>query len=286
MSTFNAILDRNGLVRKRRRRHSWLHPGVAPLHTDHPNQIWPIDFKGHFRMRNGQYCYPFTVTDHNSRCLLACHGLESTKGEGVKPLLEKLFREVGLPEAIRSDNGAPFASSGIHGLCALSVWWMQLGIVHQRIHPSSPQENGQHERMHRELKAETARPPQQNMERQQHAFDEFRHRYNELRPHEALDGALPASRYSPSPRPMPERILPPEYPAHFEVRTVSARGAIRINSHQQFISQALAKELVGLEEVEDGLWDIVYYTTLIGRFNQHDGTLSGVQRVKDVPGQL
>ena len=286
VSTVNEILDRHGLVKKRRRRNQWLHPGAAPLETVRPNQVWPMDFKGQFRMCNTEYCYPFTVTDHYSRDLLECYGLPSVKGEGVKPILEKLFREVGLPEAIRTDNGAPFASTGIHGLCALNVWWIQLGIVHQRIRPGKPQENGQHERMHRDLKRETARPPRANMQAQQAAFDEFRYRFNNIRPHEALDGAVPADLWRPSPRPMPEVIKPPVYPGHFEVRKVSHCGAIRLKCHQRFVSNALKDEFVGLEEVDDGIWNIVYYTTLLGRIDERDGKITGVQSVKNLPGLL
>jgi putative transposase len=172
-STVNAILERHRLLHKNRRR---LHPGAAPIATQRPNQVWPADFKGQFRMGDGQYCYPLTVTDHFSRRLLACHGLRSV---GAKPIFRTLFREVGLPDAIRTDNGAPFASTGIHGLAALNVWWMQLGIVHQRITPASPQENGTHERMHRELKRETARPAAGSLRAQQRRFDAFCQRYND-----------------------------------------------------------------------------------------------------------
>ena len=155
-STVNAILERHGLLQKHRRRQTWAHPGAVAVVTHRPNQVWPADFKGQFRTGNGHYCYPLTITDHFSRRVMACHGLRSVKTVEAKPVFRALFREVGLPEAIRTDNGAPFASTGIHGLAALNVWWMQLGIVHQRITPASPQENGTHERMHRELKRETA----------------------------------------------------------------------------------------------------------------------------------
>jgi putative transposase len=141
--------------------------------TERPNQVWPVDFKGQFKTRDGRYCYPLTVSDHFSRSVLLCKALPSVRTSGAKPAFRRLFREVGLPEAIRSDNGAPFASTGIHGLCELNVWWMQLGIVHQRISPASPQENGAHERMHRELKRETTRPPAYNLRGQQRKFDHF-----------------------------------------------------------------------------------------------------------------
>ena len=275
-STVNDILDRHGLLHKRRPRHRWSHPGVVPLSTDEPNQIWPIDFKGQFKTGNGVYCYPLTVTDHFSRSLLCCQALPSVKTAGVKPLLQKLFREAGLPEAFRSDNGAPFASNGIHGLNELNVWWMQLGINHQRIHPGSPHQNGQHERMHWDLKKETTRPPCSTMRTQQEAFDRFRHRYNEERPHEAIGGKVPSELWRPSPRQMPERIKPPEYPGNFDVRRVSMYGAIRLNMKQLFISSALKNQYIGLEEVDDGMWNIVYYHTLIGRINERDSTITGV----------
>lgn len=276
-STVNAILERHGKLRKNRRRRKWKHPGAAPLKTECANQVWPADFKGQFKTRDGHYCYPLTVTDHCSRKLLVCRGLPSVRTEGVKPVFRRLFREVGLPEAIRTDNGAPFASTGIHGLCELNVWWMQLGIVHQRIRPSSPQENGQHERMHKDLKRETTRPPAANLRGQQRKFDRFRHVYNDERPHDGIDGDFPSERWEPSPRRYPERIAPPEYPSHLEVRRVSAAGTFRLKAKQPFLSNALADERIGLEEVGDGLWNIVYYKTLLGRIDERTGRITGVK---------
>ena len=275
-STVNAILERHGKLRKQRRRRKWAHPGAVPLETERPNQVWPADFKGQFKTRDAKYCYPLTVTDHFSRKLLVCRALPSVRTEGAKPVFLRLFREVGLPEAIRTDNGAPFASTGIHGLCELNVWWMKLGIAHQRIRPSSPQENGQHERMHWDLKRETTRPPAANLRGQQRKFDRFRDRYNEERPHDGIDGEFPAERWEPSPRPYPERIQPPAYPAHLEVRRVSAAGTFRLKARQPFLSNALANEYIGLEEVGDGLWNIVYYQTLLGRIDERDGRITGV----------
>src|SRR3989449_11500854 len=206
-STVNDILERHGKLRKHRRRKQWTHPGAAPLETQRPNQVWPADFKGQFKTRDGQYCDPLTVTDHFSWTLLVCRGLSSVKTEEAKPVFRALFREYGLPEAIRTDNGTPFASTGIHGLCGLNVWWMQLGIVHQRIHPAIPQENATHERMHRELKRETARPAANTRRGQQRKIDAFRRRYNEDRPHEGIGDQVPASLWELSPRPYPERIV-------------------------------------------------------------------------------
>ena len=211
-STVNDVLARHQLLRRRRRRIRWQHPGASSVATTRPNQVWPADYKGQLRLGTGRYCYPLTVTDHFSRQLLVCRGLQSVRFAAAQPVFRALFRAVGLPEAIRTDNGAPFASLGIHGLSALNVWWMQLGIVHQRIRPSRPQENGAHERMHRELKRETAIPPAATALAQQRRFDRFQRRYNEERPHEALGDATPASRWCPSPRPYPERRVAPSTP--------------------------------------------------------------------------
>lgn len=274
-STVFDVLKRHGLVKPRRRRQKWAHPGAVPLRTDAPNQVWSIDFKGHFRMRNGIYCYPLTVMDHFSRYLLGCKALLSTKAISAKAALQRIFQRYGLPDAIRSDNGTPFASTGFHGLCAMNAWWMKLGIVHQRITPASPQENGVHERMHRTLKADTTRPPGSSCAGQQHKFDRFQHLYNQDRPHEALDDRTPASVWTPSLRPYPSYIAPPEYPGHFEIRRVSNKGTFRIHSGQHFLSHALSNEYIGLEEVDDGLWNIAFYNTLLGRIDQRSGLLTG-----------
>jgi len=172
-STAGDLLARRGLVKKRRRRRHYTHPGLVPPTTRQPNDLWTADFKGHFRTRDGIYCYPLTVADQHTRYLLGCHGLLSTKGQGVRPVFDRLFREYGLPRAIRTDNGVPFATTGIHGLSQLNVWWIRLGIQHQRILPASPQQNGAHERMHRTLKAATARPPKAHLPAQQRAFHRF-----------------------------------------------------------------------------------------------------------------
>jgi hypothetical protein len=154
---------------------------------------------------------------------------------------------------------------------------MKLGIVHQRIRPSSPQENGQHERMHRDLKREATKPPAQNLRAQQRKFDRFRKRYNEVRPHEGIDGDRPDDRWEPSPRPYPEKPAAPEYPAHLEVRRVSHAGTFRLHHKQPFLSNALADEYIGLEEVGDGCWNIVYYETLLGRIDEKTGRITGVE---------
>jgi transposase InsO family protein len=276
-STVNDILERHGRLHKRRRRPPrWTHPGAGRLQTERPNQVWPADFKGQFRTGDGRYCYPLTVTDHFSRCLLLCRGLSSVGLAETQAGFRALFRAVGLPEAIRTDNGAPFASAGLHGLSRLSIWWMQLGIVHQRTRPAHPQENASHERMHRELKRETARPAAPTLRAQQRKFDRFQRRYNEERPHEGIGDQVPARLWTPSPRGYPERIRPPQYPTPMEVRRISTAGTFRWHSAQLFLSNALREQYIGLEEVADGIWNIVYYTTLLGRIDERTLQITGV----------
>ncbi len=274
-STISDILARNGLVKRNRRRRKWKHPGAPPAAASEPNQLWTTDFKGHFRTGDGIYCYPLTIVDLHSRYLLRATSLPSVRTEGAKPVFERLFREVGLPVAIRSDNGPPFASTGIHGLCELNAWWMRLGISHQRIQPASPQQNGAHERMHRTLKRDTTRPPGANLRAQQRKFDAFIKQYNYDRPHEGIDDERPASIWRPSHRPFPKRILAPDYPGHCEVRRVSNAGTFRLASQQMFLSQALKGDHIALEEIDDGLWNIIFYNTLLGRFDQATKTITG-----------
>ena len=277
-STVNALLDRHGQLRKNRRRRSWKHPGAVRLETAGPNEIWPADFKGQFKTGDGKYCYPLTVTDHYSRMLWLCKALRSVRTEGAKPAFRALFRKHGLPDAIRTDNGAPFASTGIHGLCERNVGWMKLGIVHPRIRPSNPQQNGQHERMHKDMKREATRPPAANLAKQQRQLDLFQHRYNHERPHEALDGDFPAERWQPSKKEYSGRLRQPEYPGHFEVRRVSSCGTFRL-SGQYFLSNALEGEAIGLEEVGDAVWNIVYYNTVLGRIDLQTGKITGSENV-------
>lgn len=269
-STVGDLLAREGLVRKRRRRRPVTHPGVVPIRTSDPNDLWTADFKGHFRTRDGIYCYPLTIADQHTRFLIACHGLASTKGTGVRHVFENAFREYGMPAAIRTDNGVPFATTGIHGLSQLNVWWMRLGIQHQRIRPASPQENGAHERMHKTLKAEAIRPPKGNLAAQQRAFTAFRKEFNQERPHSALGGDPPAARYTASPRPFPNRLPPLEYPGHFLVKRVTNAGTFRLKHKLLFIANALRQNHVGLEETADGIWSIYFGTVLLGRVDERE----------------
>jgi transposase InsO family protein len=248
------------------------------LETAGPNEIWPADFKGQFKTGDRRYGFPLTVTDPYSRMLLLCKALRSVRTEGAKPAYRTLFREYGLPDAIRTDNGPPFASTGIHGLCELNVWWMKLGIVHQRIRPASPQENGQHERMHKDMKREAASPPAANLAKQQRQLNLFQQRYNHERPHEALSGDFPAERWQPPTRQYPSRLLQPEYPGHFEVRRVRSCGTFRL-SGQYFLSNALKGENIGLEDVGGDVWSIVYYNTVLGRIDLKTGKITGSENV-------
>jgi len=272
-STAGDLLARRGLVKKRRRRRRYTHPGVVPPTTERPNDLWTADFKGHFRTGDGIYCYPLTVADQHTRYLLSCHGLLSTQGQGVRPIFDRLFREYGLPRAIRTDNGVPFATTGIHGLSQLNVWWMRLGIQHQRILPASPQQNGAHERMHRTLKAATARPPRDHLSAQPRAFNRFRLVYNDERPHQFLRGRTPASLYRASPRGYAGGLPPIEYPGHYSPKRVTNAGTIRFKKRLLFIANSLKQQVLGLEEVEDGVWSIYFCNVLLARIDERDYVL-------------
>lgn len=275
VSTVNDLLARRGLIQKRRRRRPHQHPGVVPPTTTDPNDLWTAAFKGQFTTRDGIYCYPLTIADQHTRFLLTCHGLPSTHGAAARTIFERAFRTYGLPVAIRTDNGVPFASCGIHGLSQLNVWWMRLGIQHQRIHPGRPQQNGAHERMHRTLKRGAIRPPRGDATAQQRAFNRFRTEYNEERPHETLGGQTPASQYRPSPRPYP-RVLPPqEYPGHFLVKRITNAGTFRFQHRLLFIANALKQHRVGLEDVDDGIWAIYFNTVLLAKLDERDYIIRG-----------
>jgi putative transposase len=265
-TTIHNILQRHGLVRRRRPRVRRWHPGRPMTEALSPNAIWTMDFKGQFRTRDGCYCYPLTVQDMHSRFLLACHGLPDVSIVGARPVFTRLFREFGLPERIRSDNGAPFASNALGRLSQLSVWFVTLGIVPELIEPASPYQNGKHENMHLVLKRQATRPPRGNLRAQQTVLNTFRRDYNYVRPHEALNGKLPSDLYRSSPRPFPRRIEPVTYPNHFEVRRVSRNGGIRWFSDWVNVSHLLAEFDVGFEEVDTGIFDVYFGPVWLGRF--------------------
>ena len=272
-STIDELLRRHGLTRTRSHRRRPGHPGKPALTAQAPNDLWTADFKGQFRLRPGPYCYPLTVADQFSRYLLACAGRASTAHAGVQPVFEQLFRDYGLPLAIRTDNGSPFASPGLARLSTLAVWWIKLGIHPELIEPASPQQNGTHERMHRTLKAEATRPPAGSFAAQQRCFNRFRTTFNEERPHEALGQRTPAELYRQSARPYPARLPTVEYPAHFEVRYVSRNNGIRWKRHWVNVSSVLAGEYVGLEEIDDGLWALYFANYLLARLNERTNRL-------------
>jgi transposase InsO family protein len=274
-STAADLLARRGLVRKRRRRQQHQHPGVVPIATSAPNDLWTADFKGQFRTGNGVYCYPLTIADQHTRFLLSCHGVLSTETVTARPVFERAFREFGIPRTIRTDNGVPFATQAIHGLSYLNVWWLRLGIVHQRIHPGQPQENGAHERMHRTLKRRAVKPVQRTCAAQQKQFDAFRLEYNTERPHEALGQETPASRYRPSSRGYPSQLPTPEYPGHFLVKRVTDAGTFRFQQRLLYIANALVDQHIGLEETDDGVWAIYFNTVLIATLDERDYIIRG-----------
>ena len=268
-STIGEILSRHGLTvpRKRRRRTP---PYTQPFAAcDGPNAVWCGDFKGWFRTGDGSRCDPLTISDAHSRKLLRCQVVKDTGFETTRGLFEATFRQYGLPLAIRTDNGTPFAGRGIGGLSRLSVWWIRLGIVPERIEPGKPQQNGRHERMHRTLKAETAKPPARTLRAQQRAFDRFREEFNHVRPHEALEMATPASVYEYSPRPYPERLGPVEYPAGLTVRIVQKRGEFYWHRHSVFLGEAFVREHVGLEPLDGRYWTVYFGERVLGVFDSH-----------------
>ncbi len=276
-STVGDILTRHGLTRPRRRSHR-TPPYTQPfLGYDQPNAVWCADFKGDFQMGNGQRCYPLTISDGFSRYLLKCEGLKRTRESDAKPVFELAFREFGLPFSIRTDNGAPFSSRAPAGLSFLAIWWIRLGIRPERIQPGHPEQNGRHERMHRTLKAETARPPRANMKAQQSAFDRFRGEYNRERPHEALGQRPPAAVYEPSPRPFPAIIPPLEYPPELETRRVKNGGRISWDGALWYVSDNLSNEIVGVKPIDDHKC-IVYFGRL------QIGVLAPSMRRKPHPG--
>jgi transposase InsO family protein len=274
-SSIYRILKQAGLTqpaKKRRRIRPFPQP-FAPASA--PNAVWSADYKGQLRLGNGQWCYPLTVMDHHSRYLLGCQGLKGTGLAGAKTQFIRLFQAYGLPQRIRTDNGVPFATRTAGGLSSLSIWWIKLGICPERICPGKPQQNGRHERMHSTLKKATATPPAKTQTEQQRRFEQFQREYNEQRPHEALAQQTPASCYTASPRPYPNRLPEITYPDYFQVRTVKPSGVIYKHSGQVYISHLLAGEPVGLEEIADGIWDVYFGHLRLGAFNLHQAKGKG-----------
>ena len=267
VSTMGELLKARGLVEERRKRRR------TPLSTQplaaatESNIVWSADFKGQFKV-GGRYCYPLTISDNFSRFLLAVDGVDDEREPTVKPIFERVFRDDGLPLRMRTDNGPPFASKAIGGLSRLSVWWVKLGITPERIESGQPQQNGRHERMHRTLKAQTARPPRPTREAQQAAFDEFRGVYNAERPHEALQQRPPASVYQRSMRVWSGEVNDPDYPNDFLVRRVSKSGELRWGGVTTYIATVLAGEAIGIEDVDDGVAQLWFGPIYLGTMTQ------------------
>lgn len=263
-STIGELLRREKLSQPRKRRKS-ARPSPIPLRTAlAPNDIWCTDFKGPFHTGDGVRCDPLTLTDAYSRYLLSVKAVDKAGYADCRSELERVFREYGLPRAIRSDNGPPFASVGVTGLTRLSVWWLKLGIMPERIEPGRPEQNGRHERMHKTLKAECASPPQANRGAQQTRFDQFRDEFNHQRPHEALGQTTPATYYTPSPRSYPSRLEDPQYPAAYQPRRVRHTGEIKWQGEFVFLSEPLANEVVGVVETDDGDAEVYFGPMMLG----------------------
>jgi transposase InsO family protein len=271
-STIHAVLDRHGLVKcarppRNRARGTALSQGAAP------NDLWCADFKGEFKLGNGRYCYPLTVTDHASRFVLLCEALESTREDLAITAFERLFCERGLPLAMRSDNGVPFASpNGLFNLSKLSVWWLRLGIAIERIKPGHPQQNGRHERMHLTLKKEATRPPGFNCLQQQDRFDAFVQEFNVERPHEALSMKPPAQLYAPSPR-LYDGLPELTYPFHDRDVLVTACGRLCLHRKRINLSTVLAGQRLGIKEVDEGIWLVSFMHYDLGYFDLEQKTL-------------
>jgi putative transposase len=274
-STAGAILDREGLVihQPHRRRGVVLNAGA--LSATESGEMMTADHKGQFRLGNTHYVFPVTINDPVSRYIYAVTGKKSTAYLEARPVFEHVFREYGVPLFLGSDNGGPFScSQALAGLSQLSVWWIMLGITPVRIHPGCPWENGIHERMHKTLKAETARPPAENEREQQKRFDSFRTEFNTVRPHDGIGGARPIELLKKCPRPYPRRLLQHDYPGHYEKRSVRPTGEIRWKGGFVFLSQTLASQRVGMVEIADGVWAVYFCHIELGRYDERTGRIA------------
>lgn len=276
VSTAGRILERRGLVKKRKKRRiSPMYQRAGQLKASESGEMMTADHKGQFRLGSGQYVYPVTINDPVSRFVYAVDAVDSTSFERAKPSFERVFKDHGIPYFLGSDNGGPFCCSrALGGLSRLSVWWIKLGITPVRIHKGCPWENGVHERMHRTLKAETSRPPAETMKGQQKKFDVFREEFNNIRSHQGLNGQRPAKLVRPCRRSWPSQVPNPDYPAHYETRRVQHVGTISWDGHDVFVSECLAGERIGFEETEDGIWNVHFAAVELGRFNEKTKTIS------------
>jgi transposase InsO family protein len=272
-STIGELYKRHGLVRPRGKRRARSVPMSEPLrHATAPNLVWSADFKGQFRMKNGHWCYPLTLSDNASRYLLVCQGLAHPSEAAVWPHFEQAFCEYGLPAALRTDNGTPFASVALGGLTRLSVWLLKLGIALERIAPGRPDQNGRHERMHRTLKDHIG-PAQRSLAAQQRELERFQQHYNDERPHEALGGVTPAKKHQISTRSYPNRLKQPEYDCGIEVRRVRNNGYMKWHGKMMFVSEALIGEPVGLRQLDEARWQLLFCKMPLGVVNDRISTI-------------
>jgi transposase InsO family protein len=269
-STVGQILNRAGLTNPKRKKRRTT-PSSQPFSmVTAPNQLWCMDFKGHFRTGDGYRCDPFTITDAHSRFLIRCQAVTRMDFAQVNAVCDAAMRQYGMPERIRTDNGAPFAGLGLLGLSKLSLGWIKLGIVHERIQPGRPQQNGRHERMHRTLKEDTAKPPAATLIAQQKKFDRFRATFNHERPHEALGNETPGSIYAPSARMLPSSVPSFQYPKPFLTRRVNNSGDISWHKNRIFVSEVFRNEEIGLERMDEDVHRVFFHTTELGEFNSAD----------------
>lgn len=285
-STIGELLRHEGLVRpsRRRRKAMGIPLDFGLTKATQPNDVWTTDFKGEFRLGSGDYCYPLTVLDAQSRFLLGTTALSSIATVPVQIVFERHFEEFGMPLVIRSDNGIPFASPrSIGRLSTLSVWWIRLGIRPETIKPAHPEQNGQHERMHRTMKAEATRPPGSTLMEQQRRFERFRREYNNDRPHESLNQETPASRYAKSTRKFPSLLPDLEYPPHFDVRTVQTNGMMCFRGGQFYLSASLINQEIGFEQSDNDIWDMSFGPLTLGSY--HPGSNTFIDEVRWKPDQ-
>ncbi len=266
-STIGEILNRHGMTVPRRRSRKSPPYSQPFLGCNSSNDTWCADFKGWFKTGDQKRCNPLTITDAYSRYLFRCHHVAQPDFIHVKPIFKAAFMEYGLPLAIRTDNGSPFATTTVAGLSRLSIWWIKLGIIAERIEPGKPSQNGRHERMHKTLKAETAKPPKSSLRTQQKAFDSFRDEYNNQRPHEALKQNTPASVYQYSHRPYPLRLPEIEYPKEYQLRKVLHQGDIKWKSKHLYLSETVAGETIGLKQIDDRYYHIYFSDIPLARLD-------------------
>ena len=281
-STAGVILAKAGLVRPLRRK-ARVSPTTLPFAScNRANSVWSADYKGDFKLGDHNRCYPLTVSDNYSRYLLACQGLPNTRYEHAKAVFERLFYQYGLPRSVRTDNGAPFASTAFGGLSRLSAWWVRLGIRPERIEKGKPNQNGRHERMHRSLKDGAISPARYSLKAQQKAFDQYRQEYNHIRAHESLKDQVPADVYRPSNRSLPSKLCDINYDSGFAIRKVRYNGEIKWQGQTVYLSQLLAKQPIGFKQISDNRWSIYYSFYLLGYWNRKKQKLEPVQPIKRI----